>query len=123
MNSIKSDFLEQFLGNLPIGVLIAGFVFAFLGIWLRTLTGAAKRNVAKPTTPDKWSWKYFWDDNVKRFLNSLFTAIIVIFFSIRFVENLTGSGITMFYCVGIGFGLDKAIEAIKNYFKNRKPGV
>lgn len=119
MNSIKSDFLEQFLGGLSIGVLIAGFAFAFLGIWLRTLTGAAKRDVLKPTTPDDWSWRYFWNDNVKRFFNSLFTAIIVIFFSIRFVENLTGSGITMIYCVGIGLSIDKAIEAIKNYYKKK----
>lgn len=118
MNTIKTDFFAQILGSIPLGVLLAGFVFAFGGIWLRSLIGAAKRDPKKPTTPDDWSWHYFWNDNVKRFFNGLFTAIIVIFFSIRFVENLTGSGITMIYCVGVGMGLDKAIEAIKNYKKS-----
>ena len=40
MNSIKSDFLEQFLGGLSIGVLIAGFAFAFLGIDVPNPEGA-----------------------------------------------------------------------------------
>lgn len=115
--SVKEDFFQQVLGTLSLGVLLASFFFAFLGVWLRTLTGAAKRDPLKPTTPDKWDWKYFWNDNVKRFAGSFFTTLIVIFISIRFVQNFTGSALTMVYCFFLGFGLDKAIEAIKNYKK------
>ena len=119
-NNIKevkySDFWAAFLNGMPLGVLFAGFVFALLGIMLNALLKSNKRDPMTESTPVQFSWKFFWNDNVKRLLKSAATTIIVVFLSIRFFKELTGVGdaISMLYCFGVGFGIDKAIAALKS---------
>lgn len=110
-----SEFWAAFLNGIPVGVLIAGFVFAFLGVLLNALLKTAKRDPMTSGSPVQFSWKFWWNDNVKRFLKSALTTIIVIFISLRFFKELTGAGseLSMIYCFSIGFSIDLAIMAIK----------
>ena len=109
------DFWAAFLNGMPLGVLFAGFVFALLGVWLRSLLIVAKRDPLKSTSPVEFSWKYFFSDNTKRFIKSGVTTIIVIFLSLRFFKELTGvtNEISMLYSFGVGFAIDKAIDLLK----------
>lgn len=109
------EFWNAFLAGIPLGVLFAGFVFAIIGVLLNGLLKAATRNPEKVGTPVQWSWKTFWSQNLKRFLTSAAITLLVIFVSLRFFKEITGSGteLSMFYSFGIGFGIDKAIIALK----------
>jgi len=109
------DFWGAFLNGMPLGVLFAGFVFALLGVWLRSLLTVAKRDPLKKNSPTEFSWRFFWNDNVKRFIKSGVTTLIVIFLSLRFFKELTGVGneMSMLYSFGIGFAIDKAIDLLR----------
>jgi H+/Cl- antiporter ClcA len=116
MKEVKyPEFWAAFLNGIPIGVLVAGFVFALIGVLLNALLKTAKRDPMTSSSPVQFSWSFFWNDNLKRFLKSALTTIIVIFVSLRFFKELTGSGteLSMIYCFGVGFGIDMAILAIK----------
>lgn len=117
MDKIKyPDFWAAFLNGIPIGALVAAFAFALLGVLLNALLKTAKRNPLTDSSPVQFSWSYFWNDNLKRFLKSALTTIIVIFISIRFFKELTGAGneLSMLYAFGVGFGIDLAIIKIKS---------
>lgn len=105
------DFWAAFLAGIPIGVLVAGFVFALLGVLLNALLKTAKRDPMTASSPVAFSWTFFWNDNVKRFLKSGLTTLIVIFISLRFFKELVGGGteLSMLYCFGVGFSIDRAI--------------
>lgn len=109
------DFWAAFLNGMPLGVLFAGFLFAIIGVALNALLKTTKRDPLSERTPTEFSWNFFWNDNVKRLLKSAATTIIVIFLSIRFFKELTGAGseVLMLYSFGIGFGIDKAIWALR----------
>jgi Na+/melibiose symporter-like transporter len=118
MNNVKTDFLKSLLDGLPLGVLLAGMCFGLIGVYYSKITFAAKRNPLKSESPVKWDWKYFINDNIIPFLKNSSLVILTIFLSIRFVQQFTGSGITMVYCLGVGLGLDEVIEKIKK-FRNK----
>ena len=115
MGTKYPDFWAAFLNGMPLGVLFAGFVFALLGVLLNALLKASARNPLSDRTPVEFSWKFFWSDNVKRFINSGLTTLIAIFLSLRFFKELTGveDSISMIYCFGVGFAIDKAVMALK----------
>lgn len=114
------DFWAAFLNGMPLGVLFAGFLFALIGVALNALLKTATRNPNNTNSPIEFNWKYFWNDNVKRFLKSGITTLLVIFLSLRFFKELTGVSdeISMLYCFGIGFGIDKAIMALRKKTNN-----
>jgi H+/Cl- antiporter ClcA len=112
MKEVKHpDFWAAFLAGIPVGVLVAGFVFALIGVLLNALLKTAKRDPLSESSPVEFSWEFFWNDNVRRFLKSAITTTIVIFISLRFFKELTGSGteLSMLYCFGVGFSIDRAI--------------
>ena len=110
------DFWAAFLNGIPIGSLVAAFCFALLGVLLNALLKTAKRDPLTDVSPVQFSWSFFWNDNVKRFLKSGLTTLIVIFVSLRFFKELTGVGteLSMMYAFGIGFSIDRAIVMIKS---------
>ena len=116
MKEVKyPDFWAAFLNGIPLGALVAAFLFSLLGVLLNALLKTAKRDPLTDVSPVQFSWSFFWNDNVKRFLKSGLTTIIVIFVSIRFFKELTGVGteLSMLYAFGVGFGIDRAIIALR----------
>ena len=120
MGTKYPDFRAAFLNGMPLGVLFAGFLFAFLGVTLNALLKAAKRNPMSDKSPIEFSAKFFWSDNVKRFAISAATTVIVIFLSLRFFRELAGTSgeLSMLYCLGVGLGLDAAIAKLINKSKS-----
>lgn len=115
MNKTKyPDFWAAFLNGMPLGTLFAGFLFASLGVLLNALIKGLKRDPMSARTPYNWSWRFFFNDNTKRLLFSGMITLIVIFLSLRFFNELTGSTeISMLYAFGVGFGIDKAIARLE----------
>lgn len=111
------DFWGALLNGIPLGVLFAGFFFALLGVLLNALLGTKKRDPASPRTPFKFSWGFFFSDNTARLLKNGLTTLIVIFLSLRFVDQLIAgsTGLSMGYAFVVGFGIDEAIQRLKNY--------
>jgi len=110
------DFWAAFLNGMPLGVLYAGFVFALLGVLLNALLGTRKRDPNSPRTPFKFSLSFFFSDNTFRLFNNGLTTLIVIFLSMRFVNELTGVAVaSMGYAFFVGFGIDEAVQRLKKY--------
>jgi|SRR5690606_34807608 len=106
-------FRAEFWGTLNPGMLAAAFVMSLIGIALSMLLFTTKRDPLSERTPTHFSWKFFWNDNVKRIAKAIATTVLVLFITIRFSQELMGQKLTMFYAFGVGFGLDKVIEKIK----------
>jgi len=115
MNNTKyPEFWAAFLNGMSLGTICAAFLFALVGVYLNAALKGLKRDPASTRTPYEWSWKFFLKDTLPRLMLSWSITIIVIFLSLRFFKELTGSGeLTMFYAFGVGFGLDEAIARFK----------
>jgi len=116
MNTTKyPQFWAAFLDGMPLGTLFAGFVFALMGVLLNAILKALKRDPNSARTPYEWSWRFFFSDTIQRLILSGVATIIVIFLSLRFFQELTGSTeLSMLYAFGVGFGLDKAIAKLQS---------
>lgn len=110
---MKKDFFDAFLAGMSAGTLLAGFAFAIIGVALSLLLDTTTRNPMSERSPVVFSWQFFWSDNFLRIIKSIVTTILVIFISLRFAKNIIGADATPFYAFGVGFGLDKAIKALK----------
>lgn len=106
-------FRAEFWGTLNPELLAAAFVMALIGIALSLLLFTTKRDPMSDRTPIEFSWKFFWNDNLKRVLKSIALTILVLFVTIRFSQEIMGQKLTMFYAFSLGLGLDKVIETIK----------
>lgn len=106
-------FKAEFWGSLNPGMLSAAFVMAVIGIALSLLLFTTKRDPLSERTPTHFSWKFFWNDNLKRILKSITLTVLVLFVTIRFSQELMGQKLTMFYAFSLGLGLDKVIEMLK----------
>lgn len=83
--------------------------FALLGVALSLLLQTTKRDPQSVHTPFEFSWKFLWNDNVKRVL----AGIVLIFVFLRFAPQLMGVEINEFWALAIGFCSDKLAEQVK----------
>ena len=88
----------------------AGFTFAILGVLLSLRLHVMNRDELSTRTPVKFSWSFFFADNIMRIL----TALALIFIALRFMEEWLGAKPTMWLSFIIGFGLDKFAQFLKN---------
>lgn len=103
--------LQKFMGSVDLQTFITSFSYALIGVILSLLLQTTTRDVRSENTPFVFSWKFLFKDNIKRIV----AGILVIFVTIRFYPDLFGKQITDFLALGIGLGIDKAAEIIKNY--------
>lgn len=101
---------SQLIGSLTFDQFFAAFLFAVIGLALSLLIQANNRDIKAPSTPVQFSYKFLIADNWRRILLS-FLLIVV---TIRFFKEITGKDLSMFLSLGIGFGLDKIAELLKN---------
>ena len=101
---------QKIIGSNDLTSFLAAFIFALIGVALSLLWHATTRNQNSPNTPVKFSWNFLLSDNVKRIAASLIT----IFIAIRFYPDLFGKPINEYLAFGVGLGLDKISEVIKN---------
>lgn len=114
---ILSETFNLFMGELSLPMLLAGSLMAFGGNVFGVLIGATNRDPSSPRSPEKFDWGFFFNDNARRFYRSTLTAILAVFFSLRFSNELFGTAFSMVFCFGLGFGLDQLITRWKEIRK------
>lgn len=113
-----NEFLQNITGGISAGKFASAFCFALLGLMVSLLLSATNRDPESPRTPFKFSLAFLISDNFKRIMTNGVLAICIIFLSIRFVFELAGIELSMFYSVGVGLFLDRAKRILQNKLNN-----
>jgi hypothetical protein len=107
------EFKQLILGNVSVAYYLAAEFFALLALILSLYMGSKKRDVTSSSTPIQFSWLFLIWDNTKRIVVGQITMFLIF----RFMTELLGRELNMWWAVGVGFflsfGLDKAIQMIK----------
>lgn len=99
---------------------IAGAFFALIGLALNYLIKVKKGIKQSQNSPNKFSLKYFVENNYQ---DILLTSLLI-FVALRFTQELLGVELTMWVAVLIGFGIDFIQDIITdklNKFTDNKP--
>jgi hypothetical protein len=108
------EFKHLVLGNASVAYYMAAEFFAILALILSLYLHSRKRDVASSSTPVQFSLLFLVWDNTKRIV----VGQIALFLIFRFITELLGRQLNMWIAVGVGFflsfGLDKAIQLIKD---------
>lgn len=113
----STSYFYHLTGGLPVSELSAGLTFAMIGLLLMTGLNVRKGIRNNPNTDYKFNLSHFGWDSLFRMLLSAGITLILVFISIRFVTELTGKSLTMFYCFLLGMGIDKATQLIVSKVK------
>lgn len=111
--TILSAFLERITGQDNPADFLYYIFFAFVGVTIMLLFQTTSREVNSVNTPMRFSWRFLWCDNTKRILLS----VLLIYVSLRFTKTLLGFNLSEPYALGIGAGLDKISEILKEKFR------
>lgn len=107
---------DYLFGSIPVQMLIGAGVFVIIGVLISKTLDAATRKPDNIASPYNWSWKYFWNDNNRRIINSAVSSVLIVFCSLRFSKDLFGAELSMIYALIIGLCLD----AVKIKFRKLK---
>ncbi len=104
------EFKEIILGNANAAQFLASMFFALLTAFALLMFRASKRDISSPRTPEEFSWKFLWSDNMRRNLGT----IILIFLSIRIAQYWVKPEWTVYGAIIIGLISDQlAMLALK----------
>ena len=96
------------------GVQLLGYLFFFIvGYLIYGLTEISGRDVQSPATPVKWSWKFWFFDNWRRYL----TTILCTFILFRFSTEVSGHPFGNFDAVTLGLIGDGIAATLKERIK------
>ena len=112
------SFVEYLIGDVTLPHFAAGMLFVGIGLLVTLLLDVSQRDVESKRTPRQWSWRFFWSDNMLRFILNLLVAISFI----RFWPDIDGEEISMFYCFCIGLCFDSLYIAIRAIRKKMMSG-
>lgn len=93
--------------------LLGYFIFFLIGMFLFSYLEVENRNVKSTETPKKFSWKFFYKDNIKRYIGS----IVLIYVLFRFYPELTGQDLNEFSAIMLGFMGDGIVGMKKSSSK------
>jgi|SRR5690606_19441157 hypothetical protein len=110
---------EYILGGIDPIFFSACVFFAGVGILFVLLLGTNLRDKRSPTSPEKFSWKYLWNDNTKRIAASIIATLV----SLRFMTELTGWELNQWrsFCIGCAFDGIALFIKQKTNFLDPKP--
>lgn len=99
------------------------FVFGFyilIGFLIRAFDETSQRNKNSDKTPKKWSWKFWVNDNYKRYIVTILSTFIFFRFYVEFVgHDLTELEALMIGLIGDDIGLT-AKERLGMFKSDRK---
>jgi hypothetical protein len=110
---MKTEVLNDFLGALTMVNYVVSFIFIFIALalkWIWQTIDSVKNN---ESTPVKFSWKYWAQDNLLPKVLSLISNIIVAFIVLRFGNELFGLTFSYAVAFGIGIALDYWVNRLK----------
>lgn len=97
------------LGDIDPALFVACLFFAFLGVMIVLLAGTKLRDPNSGASPSKFSWKYLWNDNLKRIILNIVCVVI----TLRFMPEITGWDLSVFKGLCIGLAWDGIFLLIK----------
>lgn len=103
------DFVITVFGDLSAGMWFAYLFFVVIGTSISLLTSIMGRDKNSSSSPAVFSWTFFWRDNWMRII----TVFLLVFVTIRFYNELTGTELTAFLSLGIGFAHDRLISWVR----------
>jgi hypothetical protein len=110
---MKQQLLSDFLGSLTIVNYIVAFVFIFIALILKW-TWKTKDGVKTcPHSPEKFSWSYWWKDNLYPKAVSSISVLLTVFVTLRFCTEITGRVFSYLIAFLIGLSLDFIIDRLK----------
>lgn len=100
-------FLNLLTGTTDIPTYMAGFLFALIGLAFYH-KGNIKKGINAFGTPDKFSLRFFIQDNIV----DMFFSVLGILILLRFSNEYADVEVTMIYAVGIGYSSTLAINKL-----------
>jgi hypothetical protein len=99
------DFTNMLTAGYTWGQVLGYYFFMFLGIALYGLLEIKNRDVNSPSTPRKFNLKFWYRDNVKRYIATL----MLLYIQFRFFEQITGNELGEYTSFLLGFSSDGII--------------
>ena len=108
-----SEFFKIIFGDYT-GVQLLGYlVFFLIGYAIYGLTEVSGRDIQSSVTPVKWSWKFWFFDNWRRYLTTLLCTFILF----RFSTEVSGHPFGNFDAVSLGLIGDGIAATVKKRIK------
>jgi hypothetical protein len=107
------ELFKTILGNYTMVQLLGYLWFFVIGYAIYFLTEATGRNVQSTDTPVKWSWKFWFYDNWRRYLTTILCSYVLF----RFYIEVCGHPFGNFDAVSIGLIGDGIAATIKKRIK------
>ena len=117
-NATLMEFKSKVMGDLDLADYLFGFFFAGIGLFFTWVYKTRKSIKTNPETPVKFSWSYWFKDNLIPKLLSVISTMLVIFVSLRVAYYvggqifIGGTVMSVIYSIGIGLSLDTIIDKI-----------
>jgi hypothetical protein len=109
-----SELFKIIFGDYTGVQLLGYFVFFLIGYAIYGLTEISGRDVQSPATPVKWSWKFWFYDNWRRYL----TTILCTFVLFRFSTEVSGHPFGNFDAITLGLIGDGIAATVKKRVKS-----
>lgn len=107
------EFLKIIFGDFTWIQLIAYLWFFIIGYIIYGLTEATGRDIKSLATPVKWSWKFWFFDNWRRYLTTLLCTYVLF----RFYTEVSGHPFGYFDAVSLGLIGDGVAATMKKRVK------
>lgn len=112
-----NELTKILLGEITVTQMLGYVWFFIIGYFIYGLTETTGRDVISKNTPQKWSWKFWFLDNWRRYITTLLCTYILF----RFYTEMSGHPFGYFDAVtlgmigdGIAATMKKRISAIGN---------
>lgn len=106
---METSIYEVITGGIALVMLAVYLFWAYVGMLLHLAVDFVKRKPKSSNSPEKASFKYYWNDNKQR----LILALILIPVAIVFAPQLFGVELSLFVAFGIGYGSDTIADILK----------
>jgi hypothetical protein len=107
------EFLKIIFGDFTFIQLFGYLWFFIIGYLIYGLTEVTGRDVQSPATPKKWSWKFWFYDNWRRYLTTLLCTYVLF----RFYTEISGHPFGYIDAVTLGMIGDGVAATIKERVK------
>jgi len=108
-----NEFLKIVFGDFTVPQLFGYLWFFIIGYIMSGLIDVTGRDVNSPHTPQKWSWKFWFYDNWRRYL----TTILCTYVFFRFYNELSGHPFGYIDALNIGLLGDGLSSILKKRIK------
>jgi len=108
-----NEFFKIIFGDFTLIQLFAYVWFFIIGYLIYGLTETTGRDVNSPNTPIKWSWKFWFLDNWRRYLTTLLCSYVLF----RFYNELSGHPFGYIDAVTLGLIGDGIAAMLKERVK------